>query len=106
MKKLIASGTLGLALILSACMPSGEAEGEAADAAAVYSATGQVEAIGEGSLTIAHDPIEELSWPAMTMGFSVPNTALVAGIEPGDIVAFSFRREGNDNVITEIAPQE
>lgn len=56
-----------------------------------------------GSVTIAHGPVPALSWPAMTMTFTVRNTALLRGLGRGDSVEFTFRQEGSSYVIEQIA---
>ena len=56
-----------------------------------------------GSVTIAHGPVPALSWPAMTMTFTVRNTALLRGLGRGDSVEFTFRQEGSSYVIQQIA---
>ncbi len=40
-----------------------------------------------GKVTIAHAPIPEAGWPAMTMTFDA-DAALLADIEPGDDITF------------------
>ena len=53
-------------------------------------------------ITIAHDPIKSLSWPAMTMGFKVKDKRLIEKIKAGDKIAFTFVQAGNDYVVTGI----
>jgi Cu(I)/Ag(I) efflux system membrane fusion protein len=61
-----------------------------------YHATGTVERIGESAITLSHEPIPELKWPAMTMDFAKPPQGLAAGIKPGARVHFQFvqRKDG------------
>lgn len=69
-------------------------------------ATGVVTAI-DGSarkITIAHEPVPALGWPAMTMGFAAPDVDLT-GIQVGDKVAFEFAAEGMNAAITRIDRQ-
>jgi Cu(I)/Ag(I) efflux system membrane fusion protein len=73
--------------------------------ATVYEGTGAVEAIGKDRLTLSHDPIPALQWPAMTMGFKAPQGGVPAGVKVGGRVRFSFARiDGGDFVVTGIAP--
>ena len=44
----------------------------------------------KGTVTLAHQPIKELSWPAMTMTFHVEQPSLIKGLKQGDRVRFSF----------------
>jgi Cu/Ag efflux protein CusF len=42
-----------------------------------------------GTVTIAHGPMPEVGWSAMTMTFAAA-PALLAGVEPGDSVEFDL----------------
>ncbi|MBA4011836.1 MAG: hypothetical protein C0481_08225 [Phenylobacterium sp.] len=76
---------------------------------AAPAAAGSVEGTGvikkvdakTGSVTIAHDPIKALNWPAMTMPFKVADKALLAKVKVGAKVRFDL----NGQVITAIRPQ-
>ena len=64
-----------------------EHAGHAAPAAAgSVEGTGVVKKIDAktGSVTIAHDPIKALNWPAMTMPFKVADKALLAKVAAGE----------------------
>ena len=80
----------------------------AAPAAAVgHKAHGSLVAIDAkaGTLTVRHDPVASLKWPAMTMEFVPANPALVAGLAPGSTFDFEFvERKPGEWVITSIAP--
>lgn len=43
-----------------------------------------------GDITLAHDPIPELGWPSMTMGFVVQNVSQLKGLNKGDQVKFEL----------------
>ena len=45
---------------------------------------------GGGTVEIEHAPIPSLSWPAMTMEFSVADKATLRGLRPGDHVEFEL----------------
>lgn len=72
-------------------------------------ATGTIRSMNlqQGSVTIAHGPVPALNWPAMTMTFTVRNSALLRGLRVGERVEFTFRQEGERYVIQQIgrAPQ-
>ena len=53
-----------------------------------------------GTVTIDHDPIKALNWPAMTMPFKVADKALLAKMKPGAKVRFQL--EGQ--TITDVRP--
>ena len=56
----------------------------------LHLAEGQITAIKDGSITIAHGPVPSLNWPAMTMNFKSPAKGLPAGTRSGERVSFSF----------------
>jgi Cu(I)/Ag(I) efflux system membrane fusion protein len=47
-----------------------------------------------GTVTISHEPVASLKWPAMKMDFVLANPSLVAGFKPGTAVAFEFVERG------------
>lgn len=53
-------------------------------------------------VTIAHEPINSLNWPAMTMGFKVKGPMLLGKPAQGRKVTFEFVREGDDYVVTSL----
>jgi Cu(I)/Ag(I) efflux system protein CusF len=55
-------------------------------------------------VTIAHDPVEALGWPEMTMTFAAPGVDL-SSIKPGDAVSFELTANGMDGTITAISKQ-
>ena len=68
-----------------------------------YRARGKVVAIQKShGITLAHDPIPALKWPAMTMEFGVASPDVVKGIAPGDNVAFRFVQRGKNYVVTQL----
>ncbi len=100
------------ALLLAACGNPAPTPG-ATDSAAANAAvpTEPKTATGEGSITaidpatgkitLAHGPVAELSWPAMTMGFGAKEGQL-GGLKVGDKVRFSFRWDGKTAEIESI----
>jgi Cu(I)/Ag(I) efflux system protein CusF len=56
------------------------------------------------TVTIAHDPVDALGWPGMTMTFPAPGVDLSA-IKPGDAVSFELTATGMDGTITAISKQ-
>lgn len=53
-------------------------------------------------VTIAHNPVKELKWPAMTMEFMVLDESLLAGLKPGEKINFSFMSMGRHSCIHEV----
>lgn len=56
----------------------------------VYETTGRIEKLDAGGVTLSHEPVPALNWPAMTMLFRVENPALLRGFKVGDRVTFAF----------------
>jgi Cu(I)/Ag(I) efflux system membrane fusion protein len=74
-----------------------------ADAAHTYSASGRITVVSAQSITIAHGPVAELSWPAMTMQFSFARPDLARGLSAGQNVRFEFQQGGAGYVVTSIS---
>ncbi|MCX7179842.1 MAG: copper-binding protein, partial [Proteobacteria bacterium] len=57
-----------------------------------HRAEGKIDAIDAkaGTLTITHGPVASLKWPAMTMDFTLANSALLGALKPGASIAFTF----------------
>lgn len=68
------------------------------------SATGEVKLIDlkENKITIAHEPVAALNWPAMTMRFTLTSDTQIQGINAGDKVDFSFIQQGNLSLLQQI----
>ncbi|HUH86998.1 MAG TPA: copper-binding protein [Pusillimonas sp.] len=56
----------------------------------------------EGKITIKHGAIPELQLPAMSLVYRAEST-LLQGIQPGDKITFSAKREGDHYVVTKIS---
>jgi Cu(I)/Ag(I) efflux system protein CusF len=71
---------------------------------ASHSGTGVVKAVdaAAGSVTLAHEPIKTLNWPAMTMAFKVQDKSLLDKAKPGQRVQFTVVQSGKDYVVTSI----
>ncbi len=51
---------------------------------------GRVESVAPGAITLSHQPVPSIGWPAMTMTFHVSDPRLTRGLKPGDQVRFGF----------------
>ena len=104
-----ASVALALALTASPLVPSANMEGmkkeEPGVAPAVNRTKGVVKELDakKGTVTLSHDPVATLKWPAMTMAFKI-SPELAKGIEVGQKVDFEFQAQGMAATITKIAP--
>jgi membrane fusion protein, copper/silver efflux system len=125
MNRMLIAASIGLAFAVQACNRAEEpaaapqatapaaqnmpnmpaAGGTPAGQAATYNTTGEIAAIAGNAVTINHQPVPELGWPAMSMTFTAPDPAMITGLATGNKVAFSFREEGAGHVLTEIKPQ-
>ncbi|ADU64798.1 hypothetical protein Selin_0039 [Desulfurispirillum indicum S5] len=79
--------------------------GEAAGEHHRASARGEVLAIGTDgkSLTIRHEPVAELGWPAMTMELALKHPALAEKVRVGDQITFELEQTSEfDYAITDI----
>lgn len=109
MKIITPVGAVVLILGVAACdqqpnSQSGQSGAEGAQTAigAPYSATGEVTAISGGNVTIAHGPVPDLQWPAMTMTFEAGSREMLSGVAAGDRVSFSFREADGGYVVTSL----
>jgi Cu(I)/Ag(I) efflux system protein CusF len=78
--------------------------GKAAPGQTVHAAKGRVTKVdaGTGVVTLAHDPVKSLNWPAMTMGFSVKDKTLLGKLGVGKTVDFEFAQGDKGYVITAV----
>lgn len=63
--------------------------------------TGVVKSVDvqKGTVTISHEPIKELNWPAMTMGFKVSNPDLLKQATVGKKVEFALEDRGGPTIV-------
>ena len=57
----------------------------------------------KGTVTLSHEAVPTLKWPAMTMAFKI-SPELAKGIEVGQKVDFEFEAKGMAGTITKISP--
>src|SRR3546814_14333671 len=57
---------------------------------ATYETVGRIEKIEGNKITLSHQPVPALNWPAMTMTFHLANPATARGFKTGDRVRFTF----------------
>lgn len=74
-----------------------------------HTATGTVESVdaAKGTVTIDHEAINSIDWPAMTMTFKTRSKAMLKNVRPGEKVDFSLVRSGKDEyTVTQIKPRK
>lgn len=113
MKMLIAP----MALLAVACSPPAEDVAKSEDgmnmeastpaAAGPVASTGTVTQVdaAAGTITINHEPIGAISWPAMTMQFTAENPAILQGIAVGDHVSFELKSATETSTVTMVQKQ-
>jgi Cu(I)/Ag(I) efflux system membrane fusion protein len=87
--------------------PSAQSDAPPARQGGGHQGEGTVDArdAGTGTVTLSHDPVASLHWPAMTMDFAIANAALLKALEPGSRVSFEFvERQPGEWVITAVRP--
>lgn len=69
-----------------------------------HKAVGVVKAVDadNGKVTLAHEPVKSLKWPAMIMDFSVKDKMLFNKLAVGKKVNVELMKEGADYVITSV----
>ncbi len=70
--------------------PMAAAPKTAVSAPALYESVGRIEQLTPRSVTLSHQPVAALQWPAMTMQFHLADPKLAQGLKPGDQVRFGF----------------
>lgn len=67
-----------------------------------FSTRGRVVELAASSITLEHEPVPALKWPAMTMPFQLSQPHLAAGVKVGEAVRFRFRQHGDEHIVTAI----
>ena len=108
-----------IALLAAACSPPAAQDAAKSDAdmnmaeSAAHAAAGPIAGVGTvtavdaatGTVSLDHEPIDAISWPAMSMQFTVEDPADLQGIAIGDRVSFELESTNETSVITEISKQ-
>lgn len=115
MKKTIIAAIAGVSIIfaLSATAMAashghgnhGKSSTPAGPETTLVSANGVVTAVDPAGqkITLKHEPIPAINWPAMTMDLALADPSLAAGLQPGDAIVFDLKRlSATDYVITGI----
>ena len=83
-------------MMYRAWMQKSEGAPAAKPSAVGHQAVGVLNALdaAAGTVTISHEPVASLKWPAMKMDFVLANPSLVAGVKPGAAIEFEFVERG------------
>jgi Cu(I)/Ag(I) efflux system periplasmic protein CusF len=73
-------------------------------AAKSHHATGTVKSVdaAKGTVTVDHEPVTSMNWPAMSMTFKTKDKKSLQAIKPGQKIEFDFVQRGKDYVITKV----
>ncbi len=75
-----------------AARPIAASQPSTAKAPPLYDSSGRIEQISPTSVTLSHQPVPAIGWPAMTMTFRLAVPTLAQGLKTGDRVSFSFEQ--------------
>ena len=109
-QKVVASGQFlidseaSLAGIQAQPLGSAPAGGPPGPQPALYETRGRIEALTADSITLSHEPVPAIGWPAMTMTFKLGVPALAKGVKVGDRVAFGFEQRPDGPVVRRLTP--
>ena len=107
-----------LALTVAACSqesapPAPASETSMAPMTAAPSASGPVAGVGTvvavdaaaGTVTLNHEAINAISWPAMQMQFQAADPTILQGVSAGDHVTFELKSATETGIVTSIHHQ-
>jgi Cu(I)/Ag(I) efflux system membrane fusion protein len=75
------------------------ASAPAAATPALNQTRGVIEALSGDRITISHQPVPAIGWPAMTMAFRLDPPTLARGFKVGDHIAFGFEQKPDGPVV-------
>ena len=72
----------------------------------VFVAIGRVQSVDAAArrVVLDHDPVPELNWPSMTMGFSAAQNVPIENLEEGAAIRFEFRQTDDGYQIVAVEP--
>jgi len=73
-----------------------------AAAMALHEVNAVVESVEGAEISVEHEPVPALKWPAMSMPFALKSPALGQGLKAGDKVRLRFSAEGSGPVVHQI----
>ncbi|WP_035340865.1 copper-binding protein [Dickeya sp. DW 0440] len=71
-----------------------------------YHANGIVKQWDSRNVTLSHEAIAALRWPAMTMTFRLPANRELSVLPQGSAVSFSFVQSADNYTLTDITPRQ
>jgi Cu(I)/Ag(I) efflux system protein CusF len=69
-----------------------------------HHAIGTVKSVdpSKGTVTLDHEPVASMNWPAMTMTFKAKDKKMLEGVKPGQKLEVDFEKHGKDHIITKV----
>jgi Cu(I)/Ag(I) efflux system periplasmic protein CusF len=69
-----------------------------------HHASGTVKSVdaAKGTVTVDHEPVTSMNWPAMSMTFKAKDRKSLQAVKPGQKIEFDFLQRGKDYVITKV----
>ncbi|MGZ5159628.1 MAG: copper-binding protein [Burkholderiales bacterium] len=106
MKKLVIAAAVVLSTATVAHSTTHNMSAESDAQRATHKAVGVVKKVDakENKVTVAHEAIKSLNWPAMTMSFKVKDKAVLDKLAENRKVEFDFEQRDRDYVITSVKP--
>jgi len=101
-QKVVASGQF---LIDSEASVSGVVGRNSPAAPVVHEVNAVVEGVEGSEITLQHEPVPALKWPAMSMPFTLKSPQQAAGLKAGDRVRVGFVEGGSGPVVERIVRQ-
>jgi Cu(I)/Ag(I) efflux system membrane fusion protein len=77
---------------MAAMTPASSPASKAMAPPALHESVGRIEQITPQAVTLSHQAVPALQWPAMTMQFRLADPALAKGLKAGDHVRFGFEQ--------------
>ena len=87
---------------LASLQPRNAAPGQNAQqtaAPALLESRGRIEALSRDAVTLSHEAVPAIGWPAMTMNFRLSDPRLAQGLKVGDRVNFGFAQDNAGPVV-------
>lgn len=85
-----------------AASAAGESASAASSAPRSFTVAGVIQKVSPTEMTLAHEAVPGLKWPAMTMDFKLEDPKLAQARKPEQKVRFTFEQRGDDYVITRV----
>lgn len=71
--------------------------------AVLHETRGRIEQLSGDQITLSHEAVPAIGWPAMTMTFTLDPPSLARGLKVGDHVSFGFEQRSSGAVVHRIA---